>query len=257
MVSRRAFLAGAGATMLAGCISDDEYYELEEELETAEAEIEALKAENEALYEQLNTPDHDFSEDEIRQAETQAAEVRSSVVFVDSGMRGTGFAYDERKYLTAEHVIARFGADKLYFLDHNPVSFEYIDSESVVDAAILEASAMPTLELGSIDDVSQGDPLFLVSNPMHVGDWITTLGRYEGPEDETFLLDDLHRVSAPVARQSSGAPVFTMDGTVVGMAVLQLDPHDGHRAPDDVYTSFDDDPECGFVSIDAINEHLL
>ncbi len=208
-------------------------------------------------------PERTIDEEDIEAALKAAMDVRNAVAFVDSSFgRGTAFHVGDAQFLTAAHVVngtALAPRQKLEFIDGETVSFTRESGADNVDARLLAAADEPdnTVEFGSIEAVSEADTVFIVGSPFNVGHWIISVGKFRGALEEPIPIDSLYEADAPARRRNSGSPVFDLDGTVIGMAVIELAPHDGYDAPDDAFLNFAAyDPHVGFVSIDAIVEAL-
>ncbi|AUX09907.1 serine protease Do [Halalkaliarchaeum desulfuricum] len=234
-----------------------------EGLEELESEIDELQRTKSDLEDRLATlePEADIPDHEIETAIEAALELRNSVVLiVANGSVGTGFYVDGRDYLTAEHVIG--GATETTFLESKSgETTEYTArrADDRIDTQVLSAEMdlEDALEFGTIDDVSPGDTLFSVGHPYNVGDWVCSVGTFEGEEEETDL-DELYRATVPGRRGTSGSPVFDLDGRVIGMEVVGLTRDDLYHAPEQLFTNFAAyEPDGGFVSIDTIEERLL
>jgi hypothetical protein len=146
-------------------------------------------------------------------------------VQTDAGPRqGSGFLVDgEGRLLTNHHVIR--GAQSIRI---KLSSGDLYDAASILatderrDIAVLQIAGfgLPALPLGNSDSVRVGSPVVLIGSPMGLENTVTTgivSGRRQEPEGFQLL-----QISAPASRGSSGGPVLSRRGEVVGIASSQL-----------------------------------
>lgn len=161
--------------------------------------------------------------------ETVIAEARRGVVQIDvempSGSRnGSGFIVSsDGIILTNQHVVAgaRQASVRLASGDeYHEVSVLKVDARR--DLAVLEVAGfgLPTLELGNSSDVRIGTDVIAIGSPLGLENTASTgivSGRRKKPEGYRLL-----QISAPASRGSSGGPVLSRDGRVIGVATSQL-----------------------------------
>jgi len=162
----------------------------------------------------------------LADAKDLGLQIRESVVYIDvdlpgtKGSHGTGwFIDDQGTILTNDHVINGNEELTVYTLDgteYTPTVKGRSKDENP-DAALLEIDADSTpLEFGSEDTLDTDEPLLEVGHPAVSGAWIISLGRYEGINEYRTSPDDLTS-SMPTSSGSSGSPLLTLDGKVVGL----------------------------------------
>lgn len=142
-------------------------------------------------------------------AETAAGEATGSGVIVDS----TGFV------VTASHVIAGATRILVRLVSGEELVVEGVaEVDSRLDIAVLRIAGfgLPTAVLGNSDSVQLGDRLLAIGSPLGLERTVT-----DGLLSSMRLDEGIRRmqVSIPVAPGSSGGPVFTEGGAVVGIIV--------------------------------------
>lgn len=161
--------------------------------------------------------------------EELAAQATQSVVLIDvrtssTSRQGSGFLVDENgRILTNQHVIRDVQSIRVKLSSgdvYDSVRILAVDERR--DLAILQIAGfkLPALELGDSDAVRIGTPVVLIGSPMGLENTVTTgivSGRRQEPEGYQLL-----QMSAPASRGSSGGPLMTMDGVVVGIASSQM-----------------------------------
>jgi S1-C subfamily serine protease len=150
--------------------------------------------------------------------------VGSGVVILESGV-----------ILTSLHVVA--GAERigLVFHDGQESEAELISARPETDLAVLRAKTLPDdlvpATLGSAADLRPGDEVIAVGFPFGIGPSasagvISGLGReHRSPEGER-LLTNLIQFDAAANPGSSGGPLVTAAGEVVGIVTGILNPTD-------------------------------
>jgi hypothetical protein len=160
--------------------------------------------------------------------EKLAARATAAVVLIDvqtpgGGRQGSGFLVTpDGRILTNHHVIrdAESARVKLASGDvYDRVSILGADERR--DIAILQISGfdLPTLPLGNSDSVRIGAPVVAIGSPLGLENTVSTgiiSGRRQEPEGYQLL-----QISAPASSGSSGGPVLSRTGDVVGIAVSQ------------------------------------
>lgn len=152
-----------------------------------------------------------------------------AVVLIDvrtaSGTKqGSGFLVDPRGViLTNNHVIrdARTVRVKLASGDLYDV-VTVLATDERRDLAVLQVAGfdLPALPLANSDSVKIGNPVVVIGSPLGLENTVTTgiiSGRRQEPEGFQLL-----QISAPASRGSSGGPVLSQEGTVIGVAASQL-----------------------------------
>ncbi len=81
----------------------------------------------------------------------------------------------------------------------------------------IEKSGLPTLSLGNSDEVSAGDRVVAIGNPLGVFDYTVSDGLISAVRQLDQNLTVL-QISAPISQGSSGGPLFNPYGEVIGVA---------------------------------------
>jgi S1-C subfamily serine protease len=154
-------------------------------------------------------------------ADTQTG-IGSGVVIVDSGV-----------ILTNLHVV--YGAEqvKVSFADGLESNARIIDLQPEHDLAVLQAETIPDdlvpATLRSTHDLMPGDQVIAVGFPFGIGPSVSSgvvsgLQReFRSPEGQR-LLTNLIQFDAAANPGSSGGPLVTTDGAVVGIVTAILNP---------------------------------
>ena len=143
--------------------------------------------------------------------------VRRSVVKITNGNAGgTGWVVEDGHVVTNAHVVDDARTYRVETFDgrHGTAVRVGYQRDGYPDVALLETDldAPPPLSTTETASVSRGDPVLVVGHPHDVGDWVTSLGRYVTHDARTdWVLADV-----PVASGSSGSPLATLHGDVVG-----------------------------------------
>lgn len=157
-------------------------------------------------------------------ARATAAVVLVEVQAGERSRQGSGFIVDqEGLILTNYHVIrgatnatVRLSSGDVY--DH--VSIMATDERR--DLAVVKVSGfgLPTLALGNSDSVRIGTDVVAIGSPMGLENTVSTgivSGRRTEPKGFQLL-----QITAPASTGSSGGPVLSRDGRVVGIAASQF-----------------------------------
>jgi S1-C subfamily serine protease len=200
----------------------------------------------------------DFTPGVRERARRTAREVRRSVVKLTAGDAvATGWVVDDGHVVTNAHVVAgtrRFDVETFDGRSGTATRVEYRESR-VPDVALLgtDLDAPPPLRTTARENVSRDDPVLVVGHPHAVGDWVASLGRYVDYEERTgWLLADV-----PVASGSSGSPLATLDGGVVGCVKGTTERDDERKRldrPAAVYESFPSEKLATAVPAEAVRK---
>lgn len=168
------------------------------------------------------TPDFDaFSEEELSRAKTLGKEARKAVVVIrgDNGSSGTAWFHDDGDLITNSHVVEHNDSFEAWSIDGEKFTPEVVGASDhgnhpFDDVAVLETDFSPKneLSLGESTAVEKGQPLIQIGHPFGVGNWVISIGKYV----EKGLGEKL-RTSVPSLSGNSGAPLLTLDGSVVGI----------------------------------------
>lgn len=180
----------------------------------------------------------DYSEAVRSRARSVGERVRESVVAVEGSKgarlaRGTGWFVDERTVVTNAHVVAGVSGLTCWTLDGEELSAEVLATrrEAVgyggnVDVAVLRTEGdgrpLPTVSASVLDGLERDQPLVSVGHPSFVGNWVVSLGAFVDRHRYYGLLS-----TVPSRQGSSGSPLVTLDGEVVGLTVGSTPTGDG------------------------------
>ena len=150
--------------------------------------------------------------------------VGSGVVVVDRGI-----------ILTNLHVVAGAETVRVTFADGLESEATVVGVRPEHDLAVLQAATIPddlvAATMRSTADLAPGEPVIAVGFPFGVGPSVTAgvvsgLGReFRSPEGKR-VLTNLIQFDAAANPGSSGGPLVTMDGEVVGIVTAVLNPTD-------------------------------
>jgi S1-C subfamily serine protease len=149
--------------------------------------------------------------------------VGSGVVIVDSGI-----------ILTNLHVVSGAKRIGVVFADGHESSATVIAEQPENDLAVLQAASLPDdlipATLASHRDLEIGDQVVAVGFPFGIGPSVSAgvvsgLGRQHHTPDGTRALTDLIQFDAAVNPGSSGGPLVTTQGEVVGIVTGILNPN--------------------------------
>ena len=164
---------------------------------------------------------------EFERAEGEPEETESGV--------GTGVVIvDKGIILTNLHVVAGAKRVGVVFADGSESEATVIATQPENDLAVLQAKTipddLPAATLRSTSDLQLGDEVVAVGFPFGIGPSVTSgvvsgLRReYRSPEGKR-LLTNLIQFDAAANPGSSGGPLVTMDGEVVGIVTGILNPN--------------------------------
>jgi S1-C subfamily serine protease len=164
---------------------------------------------------------------EFEQAEGDADDTESGV--------GTGVVIvDKGIILTNLHVVSSAKRVGVVFADGTESEATIISTQPENDLAVLQAKTipddLPAATLRSTRDLALGDEVVAVGFPFGIGPSVTSgvvsgLRReYRSPEGKR-LLTNLIQFDAAANPGSSGGPLVTMDGEVVGIVTGILNPN--------------------------------
>lgn len=161
--------------------------------------------------------------------ETIASEAMEAVVLLDveteTGERqGSGFIVDpDGRIFTNYHVVrgARSIEVRLASGDvYDRVEILGIDERRDIAVLKVPGFELPTVPLGNSTSVRIGTPVIVIGSPLGLENTVSTgivSGRRSEPEGFQLL-----QITAPTSQGSSGGPVISRSGEVVGIAVSQL-----------------------------------
>jgi serine protease Do len=145
---------------------------------------------------------------------------------------GSGFIVDSAGHIvTNNHVIA--GATKVVVTldDGRELPAKVIGHDARTDIAVLKVEAgkpLPYLALGNSDNAQPGDWVVAMGNPFGLGGTVTAgIVSARGRDIGSGPYDDFLQIDAPINRGNSGGPLFSTDGTVIGVNTAIFSPSGG------------------------------
>jgi len=145
---------------------------------------------------------------------------------------GSGFIVDaEGHVVTNNHVVD--GATKVVVTldDGRELDAHVVGRDARTDIAVLQVDAgvkLPYLALGDSDKVRPGDWVVAMGNPFGLGGTVTAgIVSARGRDIGAGPYDDFLQVDAPINRGNSGGPLFSTDGTVMGVNTAIFSPSGG------------------------------
>ncbi len=145
---------------------------------------------------------------------------------------GSGFIVDaEGHVVTNNHVVD--GATKVVVTldDGRELDAHVVGRDARTDIAVLQVDAgvkLPYLALGDSDKARPGDWVVAMGNPFGLGGTVTAgIVSARGRDIGAGPYDDFLQVDAPINRGNSGGPLFSTDGTVMGVNTAIFSPSGG------------------------------
>ncbi len=142
-----------------------------------------------------------------------------------SGLGSGVLISNDGKVMTAAHVVQTADEITVEFLDGEVIDAKVISSDPTGDVALLKLRNPPSkaqpVQVGDSDQVSVGDPIFVIGAPYGI-DHTLTAGLISGRRIPKILLKGMSPVEffqtdAAVNQGNSGGPMFNMDGEVIGI----------------------------------------
>lgn len=138
---------------------------------------------------------------------------------------GSGVIIDgARGYiLTNAHVIESTGKITVTLKDEREFEAEIIGADPDSDLAVLKiptASALPSIEMGTSDDLMIGETVIAIGNPFGFSHTVTTgvisaVGRSIRTDDKIF--QDFIQIDASINPGNSGGPLLNINGELIGI----------------------------------------
>lgn len=188
-----------------------------------------------AAGEALTWPGHAIGLGVVQEQETTddleelAARATAAVVLVevrsgDDSRQGSGFLVDPSGVILTNYHVIRDATSARVRLSSGDL-YEYVTVLSVDerrDIAVLKIPGfgLPALEMGNSDAVRIGATAIAIGSPMGLENTVSTgivSGRRQEPEGYQLL-----QITTPASAGSSGGPVLSRDGRVIGIAASQL-----------------------------------
>jgi serine protease Do len=136
--------------------------------------------------------------------------------------QGSGFVYKSDGYiLTNSHVVEKADRLKVTFTDGRELMAEVVGKDPETDIALIkvDAKGLPTLPLGSSEQLEIGDWVLAIGNPFGLSSTVTAgivsaMGR-----SRVGLVDyeDFIQTDAAINPGNSGGPLLNLKGEVVGI----------------------------------------
>jgi serine protease Do len=151
---------------------------------------------------------------------------------VSSRSLGSGFVIDPRGVIvTNAHVVDDASTVRVVTYDQRDYRARVVGRDKRSDLAVLEldgASDLPTVSLGSSDDLRVGDPVFAIGNPFGLGSSVTA-GILSAKERNLGggAYEEMLQTDAPINPGNSGGPLFDDEGRVIGISTAILETGQG------------------------------
>lgn len=223
-----------GAVFLGGGFapapSDDDPYqdELDEDWDTAEVSIPSYPFGEGAVMELLENHGAALSIQEVYQQVNPA--VVSVIAQLDYGASvGTGVIFRSDGYvLTNYHVVAGGTDCSVTLSSGKTYEAKYVGGDSGNDVAVLKVNAtgLPTAEIGDSDALAVGDAVYAIGNPLGVelrgtltDGIVSAINRDVDVQGRTMTLI---QTNAALNEGNSGGPLINIYGQVVGINTIKM-----------------------------------
>ncbi len=144
---------------------------------------------------------------------------------------GSGFIVDAAGHIvTNNHVVEGATRVTVKLDDGRELVASIVGRDPRTDLALLkvEAANLPHLSLGDSDRARVGDWVVAVGNPFGLGGTVTAgILSARGRDIQSGPYDDYLQVDAPINRGNSGGPLFSQDGSVIGVNTAIFSPTGG------------------------------
>ena len=145
---------------------------------------------------------------------------------------GSGFIIDASGYVVTNHHVID-GANEIHVTLNNGTSMEAKvvgDAGFNIDLAVLKVEPekpLPVIKWGNSRDVRIGDPVFVVGNPLGIGESVSSgiVSALNRNITETPY-DDFIQTDAAINHGNSGGPMVNIRGDVIGVATALFSPND-------------------------------
>jgi Do/DeqQ family serine protease len=138
---------------------------------------------------------------------------------------GSGVVIDGKRgfILTNAHVIERAGKIKVVLQDEREFEAKIVGADPDSDLAVLKIDSdqrLPSIEMGSSDDLMIGETVIAIGNPFGFSHTVTTgvisaINRSIRTEDKVFL--DFIQIDASINPGNSGGPLLNINGDLIGI----------------------------------------
>ncbi len=146
--------------------------------------------------------------------------------------RGSGFIVSpDGIIVTNNHVVHEAKSVTVTLSDGSELPAEVVGRDARTDLAVLRVKAehpLPYVTLGDSSAVKPGQWVIAMGNPFGLGGSVTAgIVSAKGRDIGAGPYDNFIQVDAPINQGNSGGPLFTQDGTVVGVNTAILSPSGG------------------------------
>ena len=138
---------------------------------------------------------------------------------------GSGVIIDGKRGLiiTNAHVIANAGSVKAVLQDEREFEVEIVGADPDYDLAVLRIQAdsvLPSIEMGSSDDLMIGETVIAIGNPFGFSHTVTTgvvsaLNRSIRTDDRVY--HEFIQIDASINPGNSGGPLLNINGDLIGI----------------------------------------
>ena len=143
----------------------------------------------------------------------------------ESTSLGSGVIIDGQRgfILTNAHVIVRSGKIKVVLQDEREFEATIVGADPDSDLAVLKIDSqrrLPSIEMGSSDDLMIGETVIAIGNPFGFSHTVTTgvisaVNRSIRAEDKVYL--DFIQIDASINPGNSGGPLLNINGDLIGI----------------------------------------
>ena len=138
---------------------------------------------------------------------------------------GSGVIIDGKRglILTNAHVIANAGTIKVVLQDQREFEAEVVGADPDFDLSVLRIQSpksLPTVEMGSSDDLMIGETVIAIGNPFGFSHTVTTgvisaLNRSIRTDDRVY--HEFIQIDASINPGNSGGPLLNINGELIGI----------------------------------------
>ena len=154
----------------------------------------------------------------------------------ETASSGTGFIISTDGYILSNYHVVE-GASRLTVITYMGDEYEarLVGFDQMNDVAILkvEAAGLPTVTIGSSDELIVGDQVVAIGNPLGELTSSLTVG-YISAKDRTINTDgsliNMMQTDAAINPGNSGGPLFNMKGEVIGITTAKYSGSTGSGA---------------------------
>ncbi len=146
--------------------------------------------------------------------------------------RGSGFIISpDGVIVTNNHVVHEAKSVMVTLSDGSELPAKVIGRDQRTDLAVLRVTAdhsLPYVKLGDSGAVKPGQWVIAMGNPFGLGGSVTAgIVSAKGRDIGEGPYDNFIQVDAPINQGNSGGPLFSQDGTVIGVNTAILSPSGG------------------------------